>query len=487
MTPSRHRDEPRPRPTRRRARVPAPGRPRLGADRATVGVAALSAGLGTLVVTGSAAAERVVELGERTGASGTVALILPVVAWVFIGIALYVSAVVASNTCATVIAGRTRSLALQRVLGATGEQLRSQIARSGLAAGLVGSVLGAVLGVLVANGALTLAAAASVLPEVGLFLPVAVVPVTVLVATITTAAYRLGSRAVLSIPPLRALDAATEESVPEGPAARARWLVAAAVFVLGAAGIGVAIVLGATSVSALLLAVVAGAVSFTGVVIGTPVLVPAAIRLVAGAASRGVIGAMAARNSMRSPRRTARATVGLLIAVTLMVTFAVGFTTYARMLRLQSEADPVYYRGIEEQFDQLAVLFASLTGAAGVIAAAGVVVVTALTIAQRTRELGLLRVTGTSRRQVRALVLTETAMTIAVAVVLGVLLGTAYGWSGAYTLLGATPEAQLIAPVVPAWVLVTVGIGAVVTGLTAAVGPAARAVCSAPVAALQYE
>lgn len=480
MTSSRHRDG-----VRRRSSGRSPLS--LRDDRATLGVAALSTGLGTLVVTGSAAAERVVELGERTGQSATVAMILPVVAWVFVGIALYVSAVVASNTCATVIAGRTRSLALQRVLGATGAQLRSQITRSGLVAGVVGSVVGAVLGVVVANGALALAAVATVLPGVGLLLPVAVVPVTVLVAAITTAAYRLGSRAVLTIPPLRALDAAAEESVPEGSGARSRWLVASALFVVGAAGIGAAIVLGATSVSALLLAVAAGAVSFTGVVIATPVLVPATIRLVAAGASRSVIGAMAARNSLRSPRRTARATVGLLIAVTLMVTFAVGFGTYARMLQQQSAADPVYYRDIEEQFDQLAVLFASLTGAAGVIAAAGVVAVTALTIAQRTRELGLLRVIGTSRRQVRALVLTETAMTIAVAVLLGVLLGTAYGWSGAYTLLGATPEAQLITPVVPAWVIVTVVAGAVVTGLAAAVGPAARAVRSAPVAALRYE
>lgn len=113
--------------------------------------------------------------------------------------------------------------------------------------------------------------------------------------------------------------------------------------------------------------------------------------------------------------------------------------------------------------------------------------VTALLVAQRTRELGLLRVVGASRRQVRALVLTETAMTVAVAVALGLLLGTAYGWSGAYTLLGATPEAQLIPPTVPLWVVVTVSIGGVGTALSAAIGPAARAVRSAPVTALQYE
>lgn len=74
-------------------------------------------------------------------------------------------------------------------------------------------------------------------------------------------------------------------------------------------------------------------------------------------------------------------------------------------------------------------------------------------------------------------------MTIAIAAVLGVVLGTTYGWAGAYTLLGATNGAQLIGPVVPMW-LVVVLIGTVGTGFAAALGPAARAVRGAPVAAL---
>jgi putative ABC transport system permease protein len=247
----------------------------------------------------------------------------------------------------------------------------------------------------------------------------------------------------------------------------------------------VAFVLGASSVNALLLAVASGALSFTGVVIASPVLLPAVLRVVVSATAQSVIASMAARNSLRAPKRTARATVGLVIAVTLMSTFSVGFATYATMLQRQAAADPVYYRDIQTQFDQLAVMFTGLVGAAGVIAAAGVIVVTALTIAQRNREIGLLRVLGATRRQIRSLVLIETAMTIAIAVVLGVALGTAYGWAGAYTLLGATNGAELIAPTVPAWLLVVVLSGAVCTGLGAAVGPAAEAVRGAPITALR--
>ncbi|WIB26761.1 ABC transporter permease [Curtobacterium sp. MCSS17_015] len=447
-------------------------------------VAALSAGLGALMVTGSEAAQRIVELGARTGESATVAMILPVVAWVFIAIALYVSAVVASNTCATVIAGQTRSLALQRVLGATGAQLRRQITSAGLVSGAVGSLIGVVAGTVVANVALAIAAAASVLPPLGWFLPPASGPIAVLVAVITTIAFRIGSRDVLSIPPLRALDAAVEP-VPGATRTTTRNAVAAVFFLAGAAGIGVAFVLGATTVNALLLAVASGALSFTGVVIASPVLLPAVLRLVASASAQSIIASMAARNSLRAPKRTARATVGLVIAVTLMSTFSVGFATYATMLQRQAAGDPVYYRGIQAQFDQLAVMFAGLVGAAGVIAAAGVVAVTALTIAQRSRELGLLRVVGATAQQIRSLVLVETAMTIAIAVVLGVVLGTAYGWAGAYTLLGATNGAVLVGPTVPAWLIVVVLTGAVCTGLAAALGPAAQAVRGTPVTALR--
>ena len=476
--------------TRHRGRRRAPARSRLlrtlGDDRATVSVAALSAGLGALVVTGADAAHRIVELGARTGSSATVAAILPVVAWVFVGIALYVSAIVASNTCATVIAGRVRSFALQRVLGATGAQLRRQITRTGLLCGLTGAVVGTVLGVVVADLALVVAAATGALPFLGVVAPPSLVPIGVLVAAVTAAAFRTGSRAVLTIPPLRALDAGVEPP-PGTSRSVGRSVTAVGLFLLGAAGLGVSVVLGATSVDSLLLAVACGALSFTGVVVAAPVLLPAVLRLVAAATARSIVPAMAARNSLRAPKRTARATVGLLIAVTLMATFSVGFSTYATMLQGQAAGDPEYYRGIQEQFDQLAVMFSGLVGAAGVIAAAGVVAVTALTIAQRGRELGLLRVVGATRQQVRALVLVETAITIAVAVVLGVLLGTGYGWAGAWTLLGATEGASMIAPVVPVWLVVVVVVGAAGTGLAAALGPAARAVRAAPVEALRYE
>lgn len=77
---------------------------------------------------------------------GPIKAILSVVGWLFLGIALYVGAIVTANTCATLIAGQTRIIALQRLVGATGATLRARITRTGLVVGVLGGVVGAVVG-----------------------------------------------------------------------------------------------------------------------------------------------------------------------------------------------------------------------------------------------------------------------------------------------------------------------------------------------------
>ena len=67
----------------------------------------------------------------------------------------------------------------------------------------------------------------------------------------------------------------------------------------------------------------------------------------------------------------------------------------------------------------------------GVIAAVGLVNNLSLSVLQRTRELGLLRALGFSVRQLRQMILSESAQLTLTAVLLGILLGTVYGWAGA--------------------------------------------------------
>ena len=69
---------------------------------------------------------------DVTGGSSTVAVLLQIVAIVFIVIAVYVSAIITANTFATIVAGRARSIALLRLLGssAVGAAPRGRDARA---------------------------------------------------------------------------------------------------------------------------------------------------------------------------------------------------------------------------------------------------------------------------------------------------------------------------------------------------------------------
>ena len=108
----------------------------------TLLVAALAGtfGVALLHVTGLLGAA--IAADEVTGESATVTLILGIVASVFIVIAVYVSAIVTANTVATVVAGRTRLIALLRLIGSSARSQRAQIAKEGLLVGLVGAVIG---------------------------------------------------------------------------------------------------------------------------------------------------------------------------------------------------------------------------------------------------------------------------------------------------------------------------------------------------------
>lgn len=75
---------------------------------------------------------------------GAVGVLLAVVSSVFIGMALYVAAVVISAGVTTVIAGRLQHIATLRLLGAKSSDLRGSVARSTARICLLGSAIGAV-------------------------------------------------------------------------------------------------------------------------------------------------------------------------------------------------------------------------------------------------------------------------------------------------------------------------------------------------------
>ena len=137
----------------------------------------------------------------------------------------------------------------------------------------------------------------------------------------------------------------------------------------------------------------------------------------------------------------------------------------------------------EAQVDQLVALFTGLLSLALVIALLGIANTLALSIVERTREIGLLRAVGMTRRQVRQMVRRE-AMIIAVfGALLGILIGSAIGLGVVTSLaddgLGsfALPAGQLVI-----WLIV-----AAVAGLIASVGPARKAARLDVLKAISYE
>jgi hypothetical protein len=121
-----------------------------------------------------------------------------------------------------------------------------------------------------------------------------------------------------------------------------------------------------------------------------------------------------------------------------------------------------------------------LLGLAVIISLFGIVNTLVLTVFERTRELGMLRAIGMTRRQVRRMIRYESVITALIGAVLGILLGI---------ILGALLAARLdfVAFSVPVGKLIIFGIAAVIVGILAAIFPARRAAKLNPLEALQYE
>lgn len=118
-------------------------------------VATLSTAFGVRLLETTGVLTQVISADENTGSSPTVGLFLQIVASVFIVIVVYGWAIVTANTYATIIAGRTGTMVLYRLIGASASAQRRAVAREGLAVGVVGSGLGALIGTAIIGTAIT--------------------------------------------------------------------------------------------------------------------------------------------------------------------------------------------------------------------------------------------------------------------------------------------------------------------------------------------
>ena len=124
-----------------------------------------------------------------------------------------------------------------------------------------------------------------------------------------------------------------------------------------------------------------------------------------------------------------------------------------------------------EQIDMLLNLIYALLALAVIIALLGIANTLALSIFERTRELGLLRAVGMTRAQVRATVRWESVIIALLGTTLGLAIGTSFGW----VMVKALEDQGLNTFNIPVTQLAVVVAIAAVAGCVAAVLPARRA------------
>ncbi|MGW3104613.1 ABC transporter permease [Streptomyces sp. NPDC001100] len=150
-------------------------------------------------------------------------------------------------------------------------------------------------------------------------------------------------------------------------------------------------------------------------------------------------------------------------------------------VQVRDEAD--YKKLIHDQIAVLLYLVYALLGLAIVIAVLGVVNTLALSVVERTREIGLLRAIGLGRRQLRRMIRLESVVIAVFGAVLGLGLGLVWGVCAQQVL--ALQGMKALA--VPWTTIVAVVIGSAVVGIVAALLPALRASRMNVLAAIAHE
>jgi putative ABC transport system permease protein len=452
----------------------------------TLVVGAMTSMFGTVLVESVVVVSGVVNATGADAASDKIGIGLSVVAAVFLTVAVYVGCVVTTNAFGTVIAGRRRSIALLRLVGAEGADLRRAVALEGLGAGAIGAAAGTLIGLLAAVVVVGAGIAGRWLPATtyALATPFAVLPPTVVVLTTWWAAW-IGCRDVTTVSPLETTAAA---AVQDAPRRRATIAVIGmiALIATGAMLLALGALAGLISPTALIVAFAGGVLSFTGIVLGARRIMPPVLRLVGRLWRGGPAGSIAIAGISRYPERSARSTIALVIGVTLVTTFAVALTGFRDAVAMRFDHSSSDFATLEQSVNVALWVLTGMIGFSALIAGVGLVNTMLMGVLQRTRELGLLRSLGSSRGQLRGMIAIESAHVTVTALLFGFVLGCVYGWAAAQSLMGSAVRG-IIALDVP-WSLVgLVAAGSIALSASASAVAARRAVRVSPVDAMTTE
>ena len=406
----------------------------------------------------------------------------------FFFIALFVSSIVISNTFSIIIAGRSRQLALLRLIGASAKRLR----RSAGLEGLLIAVPSALAAFLVSSGLAFVVLSLlgdQLTVDAGVLTWTKLLPAALTVLVTWGAAYS-GARRISTISPIEATSQTVERN--PGDSRRSRKARVSALVLLGLGGTllvgGALLSVGMQTPFGLPVATLGGALSFLGFVIGNADFIPPLQSRVGRVLARGSSARLAAKNIERHPSRSARTVIGLVIGVTLIVMFATAMTTFRDQLVLYTAS--LGERGMEEAqaeimriVDNTMLFFLGMVAFSVVIAVIGVANSLMLAVRQRTQEIGLLMALGQTPRQVRRAVLSESVQLSVTACVVAVPLGIAYGWIGALTVLSSLTG--FFAPSIPWLVLIGVTVGAGAAAIIASRAPSKAATRISPIEALE--
>ena len=236
---------------------------------------------------------------------------------VFALVAMFVGAFIINNTFSITVAQRTREMALLRAIGASGRQVERSVLIEAAIVGVLASAAGLAAGVGVAMGLTKLMSQFGIeIPDGPMAISTSALALSFAVGVaVTTLSAWLPARRAAKIAPI---DAMRSVSVDDSAGSTRRTILGA---VVTAGGIGA--MLTGLAVDELTLVGAGALATFSGVAILGPVLArPVAHLLGLPLRLRGVSGEIAARNAMRSPKRTARTAASLMIGVAL-----VGFIT----------------------------------------------------------------------------------------------------------------------------------------------------------------
>ncbi len=154
----------------------------------------------------------------------------------------------------------------------------------------------------------------------------------------------------------------------------------------------------------------------------------------------------------------------------------------ARFPTVESQTKSQFKDDVAGQVNQLLGFFYVLLSLSVIVSLFGIVNTLALSIYERTRELGLLRAVGMSRRQVRTMVRYESVITAMIGAVLGVVLGVFFA-----AVMTPALQDEGLKFVLPVGTVLVLLVLAALAGVLAAIGPARRAAKLDVLDALAYE